>query len=260
MCQSPLLRSRTHLYQQRYFVRSNIDRDIIFCNIAMDFLKRLFPNHSGKSQQVPNGYTEKDAAPVAPDDSTIGVVRSIPGHQQVNETALVQSHQNTDIQNTLNINNANQQICMQISNVNSLHLGSVYNINNNRSSNCKPNKIGKEKKFNKKTTTIDVMMNSFAEPNHRMLDTVSTHLGGGWKQVMRVLGFSEGQISQSELDNQVHGTKEIIYQLLLDWVSNADDEIRTLGYLTKVLWNCGQHECVYRMKSTWKQEMESNKC
>ncbi|XP_013107116.1 protein immune deficiency [Stomoxys calcitrans] len=233
----------------------------------MDFFKRFLPNYlgSGRNAQSPNGLTEKDAAPVTPEnmataDRTLQLRSPDNNHNYDNDTIMMESQRNADVQNTLNVHNANQQVNVQISNVSSVHLGSSINVNvGGTVSSEKKIRNAIEKKFNKKTRTIDTMMKSRAEPSHKMLDTVATHLGSGWKQVMRHLEFSEGQISQSELDNQVHGTKEIIYQLLLDWVNNADDEIRTLGYLTSILWNCGHRECVYRMRQTWREELDSQK-
>lgn len=126
--------------------------------------------------------------------------------------------------NTMNVHNAQQQLVMQFSNANNVHFGSVYNFNNNtsntsaggidsRKSSCCADDagvVGLETKrltgtMTKKTTSIVAMMQSQEEPNHRMLDTISTHLGEGWKDVMRNLGHSEGQVAQALIDHQMHG-------------------------------------------------------
>ncbi|XP_073835175.1 death domain-containing immune deficiency protein [Musca autumnalis] len=216
----------------------------------MDFNK----NSESKSEE--GTYNEKDAAPVNISEETTAL--------DVRQNTVSDRMPQLSQHNAINVHNDNQRVLMQISNVNSVHLGHIINMNSGSAygpipPNCDkvpPSKKGSSKtnKFNKKTTTIDLMMNSLERPTHKIIDTAATHLGAGWKEVMRMLGFSDGQISQSELDNHLHGTKETIYQLLQDWVRNADDEACTIGYLTNVLWKSGQCECVYRMKNVYKSE------
>ncbi|XP_037950214.1 protein immune deficiency [Teleopsis dalmanni] len=171
--------------------------------------------------------------------------------------------------NTMNVHNAQQQLVMQFSNVNKLHFGSVYNFNGNTNNANNPRKLSVDesgatmsssadsgkRQTPRKTTSVVVMMQSQEEPNHRILDTIATHLGEGWKQVMRELGLSDGQIEQAIIDHQMHGgIKEVIYQLLLQWQRNADDGCGTLGRITALLWELNHRDCVLRMKLVWKQE------
>ncbi|XP_054739510.1 protein immune deficiency [Anastrepha obliqua] len=179
---------------------------------------------------------------------------------------------------TMNVHNAQQQMVMQFSNIKQLHFGSVYNINSNISgiatnSSCKNSKTDEattprssnvpentRRQYPRKTTTIVTMMQSREEPNHRILETISTHLGEGWKHVMRELGLSEGQIEQSLIDHQMHGgIKEVIYQLLLQWIRDADDNVATLGYITTLLWESNHRDCVQRMKLVYKSDGDRRK-
>lgn len=82
------------------------------------------------------------------------------------------------------------------------------------------------------------------------MDIVSTHLGEGWRDVIRLLGFSEGQIEQLFEDNYARGIKEVIYGFLLDYSRN--DEQASVGHLTRLLWKTGRRECVVILKEYWK--------
>lgn len=94
------------------------------------------------------------------------------------------------------------------------------------------------------------MMKSTEELSHRTMDVISTHLGEGWRDVVRQLGFSDGQIGQLYEENYAKGIKEVIYQFLLDYSRNDDDA--SLGHISRLLWRSGQRECVYILKEYWK--------
>lgn len=85
---------------------------------------------------------------------------------------------------------------------------------------------------------------------YRTMDVVSTHLGQGWRDVARHLGFSDGQIEQLFEENHPKGIKEVIYQFLLDYSRNDDNA--SLGHLTRILWKNGNKETVYILKECWK--------
>lgn len=94
------------------------------------------------------------------------------------------------------------------------------------------------------------MMKSTDELTHRACDVISTHLGEGWRNVIRELGFSDGRIEQMYEENQVKGIKEVIYQFLLEFSRNDDNG--TLGNVSRLLWKCGHKETVYILKEYWK--------
>ncbi|XP_034477140.1 protein immune deficiency [Drosophila innubila] len=204
-----------------------------------------------------------------PNYNSMDVVQSA----QIPGSALVNSNSNSSIgnnntMNTMNVHSAQQQVVMNFSNASNLHFGSVYNFNKNLSANSsrKSSTSNTEegaaavtmspdgkRQLPRKTVSIVTMMQSQDEPDVRLLDTVATHLGEGWKQVMRQLGHSEGQIEQAIIDHQMHGNiKEVIYQLLLQWLRGADDGVATVGRLTTLLWETQHRECVQRMKLVWK--------
>lgn len=98
------------------------------------------------------------------------------------------------------------------------------------------------------------MMHSAEPLQHRHMDLVATHLGEGWRDIIRLLGFSDGQIEQMYEDHYARGIKEVIYGFLLDWQRN--EEHACVGQLVKLLWRHGRRECVYILKAYWKSEQQ----
>ncbi|EDV55081.1 protein immune deficiency [Drosophila erecta] len=209
--------------------------------------------------------------PTASADLTESVLREL-SDPNYNSMDVVQSANipgtlsNAQTNNTMNVHSAQQQVVMNFSNASNLHFGSVYNFNQSLSA-CSSRKgstsateesvaspEGKPRpSAARKTTSIVAMMQSQEEPDMRLLDVVSTHLGEGWKQVMRDLGQSEGQIDQAIIDHQMHGNiREVIYQLLLQWVRSSENGVATVGRLTTLLWESQHRDCVQRMKLVWK--------
>lgn len=181
-----------------------------------------------KAKEVGNiGSIERDAVPVIENSAAVAdlssvVIRDVSGGHDLESSSydsgsVYPSSTNNAI-NTINVHNEDQRFSMQFSNVHSVHLGSTFNINSGVVSSMdaykKSKKFKSKPSFSKKTRSIETMMHSKAEPTHRILDTIATHLGKGYRKVMRALGYSNGQISQSELDNHMHGTKEVILCML----------------------------------------------
>ncbi|KAI8038483.1 protein immune deficiency [Drosophila gunungcola] len=209
--------------------------------------------------------------PTASADLTESVLREL-SDPNYNSMDVVQSANipgtvsNAQTNNTMNVHSAQQQVVMNFSNASNLHFGSVYNINQNLSASSSrkgstsateeavAQPEGKQRSTAaRKTVSIVTMMQSQEEPDVRLLDVVSTHLGEGWKQVMRDLGQSEGQIDQAIIDHQMHGNiREVIYQLLLQWVRSSENGVATVGRLTTLLWESQHRDCVQRMKLVWK--------
>ncbi|KAL9913155.1 uncharacterized protein ACN2A1_000733 [Glossina fuscipes fuscipes] len=114
------------------------------------------------------------------------------------DTRLLEIQNNLESRiNNMNVQNSQQHIVMEFSNINKLHIGSVYNVHNENNANNKRKNVPADHIYdrNRKTTTIVAMMQSQEEPSHRIIDTIATRLVEGWKMVMRELGFSDGQIS-----------------------------------------------------------------
>lgn len=55
------------------------------------------------------------------------------------------------------------------------------------------------------------MMLSDATLEREVIDLIATHLGEGWRGVIRHLGFSEGELDQMVEDHHHQGVKEVHY-------------------------------------------------
>ncbi|KAL5285802.1 imd family protein [Megaselia abdita] len=149
---------------------------------------------------------------------------------------------------TTNVANTQGAVVMQFSNIQGLHIGAVNNINLQQQQSNRNDEVRKTRR----TRTIENMMHSNEDVDEKMLRIVSSNLGEGWQFVIRELGLTDPIIEQANMDFSVYGVKEVIYQLLLDWKNNADDDKCSLGLLTKILWKLNHRECVHQMKETWK--------
>ncbi|XP_055917282.1 protein immune deficiency [Eupeodes corollae] len=183
-----------------------------------------------------------------------------------NSNSQVVAHQPTNngiapttiTNNQMAVQNTQGQVVMQFSNVNGLQFGSNYTFNSGKlepalSTSENSSKLVPTNGRPRRTRTIEAMMKSSEELDHKMMVVISTHLGEGWKNVLRDLNFTDGQIEQSIIDNQIHGgVREVIYQLLLGWTNNAEEGEATLGVITQILWKSNHRELVHKMKEIWK--------
>uniref|UniRef100_A0A1B0GLN5 Death domain-containing protein n=1 Tax=Lutzomyia longipalpis TaxID=7200 RepID=A0A1B0GLN5_LUTLO len=155
----------------------------------------------------------------------------------------------------------NTQACnvFQFTNVNNLHIGSVFNITTEaggaeggRRTSPRPRVTENGERIFRKTPSIDAMMKSQERLEHEHIEIIATHLGEDWRNVARDLGYSQGQIDQLLEDNHINGIKEVIYQMILGWTQ--DDTTATLGRITEILWRRRPHqEVVYYLKEYWKR-------
>uniref|UniRef100_A0A1B0D139 Uncharacterized protein n=2 Tax=Phlebotomus papatasi TaxID=29031 RepID=A0A1B0D139_PHLPP len=149
----------------------------------------------------------------------------------------------------------NTQACnvFQFTNVNNLHIGSVFNIT------TEPERISPRSRRSqdgervfRKTPSIDAMMKSQEKLEHEHIEIIAMHLGEDWRNVARDLGYSQGQIDQLLEDHHITGVKEVIYQMILGWTQ--EDTTATLGRITEILWRRRPHqEVVYHLKEYWKK-------
>lgn len=181
--------------------------------LLMFFVKKFF-NSNSKSNKTNKDVDslESDAMPV---DSTNLALQSNSINQSRNTNYFSTESNDASLafeSNTTNVNNVNQQVVVQFSNISGLQIGSTYNINNNIKKpdiNNEKIKTNKSKTKYPKTITIDAMMKSQDEPSRDILNEIASHLGSDYKNFMRELGFSEGQISAKTIDHSVYGIKEV---------------------------------------------------
>lgn len=87
-------------------------------------------------------------------------------------------------------------------------------------------------------------MNSHDAVTKKDIMFVSGNIGEGWRNLFRMLDYIEAQIDQFYESHIQKGVKEVIYQLLLDWIQNEADNA-TFSKLTNALWNSDHKEVVY---------------
>ncbi|CAG9816554.1 unnamed protein product [Phaedon cochleariae] len=129
-------------------------------------------------------------------------------------------------------------VIINVNNSKSVHVGDTHVHNYN----------GLEKQ--KKTEIIETAAIRSLKMNAKLLTRddllfVASHIDSSWKDVARDLHFSEGQISQFISDHHQSGTKEVIFQVLLDWYQNTPDEA-TVSNLSTILWKNNQKDVVKR--------------
>ncbi|XP_046419440.1 protein immune deficiency [Neodiprion fabricii] len=79
---------------------------------------------------------------------------------------------------------------------------------------------------------------------------IKSHIGYGWRDVARKLGYSEGQVEQFEENYKDNGIAEVVYKLLLDW-KQAKAEDAQLGQLISIIWSCREYDCAEQLADSY---------
>ncbi|EFA11587.1 protein immune deficiency [Tribolium castaneum] len=138
---------------------------------------------------------------------------------------------------------------INISNANGIHVGSNYNVYLSNKSETQS-----QQQHYIVTEAIRGLFHSDVPVDRKDLIFLSPHINEHWRTMARALDFSDGQVSQFYEDYIRSGVKEVIYQLLLDWIQNEAD-CATVGKLSKVLWDTNQQDAVQR----WSEYVIKNK-
>nr|CAH7739153.1 unnamed protein product [Callosobruchus chinensis] len=140
---------------------------------------------------------------------------------------------------TIQANNS-QATIININNSKDVHVGDTiyYNVN-------EAFEASKPREHIEETSAIRNLFSSREPVSRDDLLFVSSHVNGTWQDVGRALNYSEGQLEQLVLDHSSYGVKEVIYQMLLDWMQNEPSRA-TKGNLSKVLWEQSQKSVVKR--------------
>lgn len=132
-----------------------------------------------------------------------------------------------------------QATIINISYSNGVHVGDQYVYNATERSEKSSTKI-------KETNAIRTLKKSQKPLETDDLLFIAEHMNESWKDTMRELNFSDGQIEQCVLDHHHMGTKEVIYQLLLSW-TQSNPENANFATLCTTLWNNNQQDSVKRL-------------
>lgn len=126
-----------------------------------------------------------------------------------------------------------------------VHFGTVNNYNYSTStSECKESKSHNDEISC--TTEIKRVLNCRALASKTHCELVAEHLGLAWRNIGLKLGYTNGQLDRFYEDNKTNGLKEVIYQMLLDWMQEGADQA-TLGRLAIILWDSQQKIIVQRL-------------
>ncbi|KAK5639609.1 hypothetical protein RI129_012101 [Pyrocoelia pectoralis] len=177
---------------------------------------------------------ETDASPNAPipDEKIIGEKESNGGRQPLYSSKKGHSKPKRNSCNTT-------QNIVNVHNCNGVHFGTSVTV---------------EAKTDKKVRQKPKVMTELVSKLTQNEDTltleirllVKKYVGENWKDVFRILGYSEGEITQVELQHNVYGIGEVVYQLLIDWSQNKPKEAK-LGKLVSALWNAGEVDVVEKI-------------
>lgn len=132
-----------------------------------------------------------------------------------------------------------QATVINITNSNGIHVGDQFVYNANERSDSRAKKI-------KETDAIRTLKKSQTLLNKDDFMFVAKHMNESWKDAIRKLKYSDGQIEQYVIDHHHLGIKEVIFQLLLSWSQNEPEEA-TVGNLATILWSNNQQDVVKRL-------------
>lgn len=141
---------------------------------------------------------------------------------------------------------------INVSNSSGVHIGNVHNYSlftngsKDKENDSFKNKHSQTAGAEVRTPEVKQILSSEKLMKRGHIDIVATHLGGGWRDVGMKLGYSNGQLDHFYADFKHIGTKEVVYQLLLDWTRTNPQECH-IGKLTTILWESDQYDVVHRL-------------
>ncbi|XP_077291613.1 death domain-containing immune deficiency protein [Arctopsyche grandis] len=203
-------------------------------------------------EQVCPSQIQTDAVPVSPRPSP----PKGPTPQNASSTSSTSSA--SPLLSTIN----GASVCspgtsINISNCNYIQFGNslVYNTTqtviqgqSQKGQHCKTNGFSKSKSP-EKSLSIQLLMDSKQEVSIKYMTLISKNLGEGWRNIFRSMGYKDGFIETIVESHKQEGISEVIYQMLLDWIRNPekDEEERTIGELSTILWDSEKYELVEQL-------------
>lgn len=131
---------------------------------------------------------------------------------------------------------------VHVTNSTGVHIGNIYNYG--KAKDLGPPVIETEK--------IKSLKNSTKPVDEKDINEIANHMVKGWKNTFRTLGYKEGQIYGSEY-RHVRDKKEIVYDLLKDWIQDKGPKKATVGVLTQALWETEQRIAVKEWSDRYDQ-------
>jgi len=198
------------------------------------------------SQNVNIENLTTDACPSPPRDENESNMNTIPEEKVREEPPLYTGFKKRKTKARKTPTHAVAHIT-NINNSNGIHIGSNFTINMGNSQTTERENI--DKKIIRKTDAICKLLERSDPVTKEIISFVSEHIGKNWKVAARALGYSDGQLYQFEENNNLKGIREVVYQILLDWIQNKPEEAK-VGVLFSTLWDSSEKDVVQRMAHT----------
>jgi len=141
-------------------------------------------------------------------------------------------------------------VVYNISNSNGIHIGSDIQmtfVQNSPTTKAQP--APKENKI------IRGLLESKQPVTRDHIRLIAPHVGQNWRQVGRRLKLTDGRLEQIDQDYHKEGMKEVVYQILLEWMRVNGSDAR-VGDLTNALWISSEHSAVRKLEE-WGKESSS---
>ncbi|XP_021914616.1 receptor-interacting serine/threonine-protein kinase 1 isoform X2 [Zootermopsis nevadensis] len=138
-------------------------------------------------------------------------------------------------------------VVYQISNSNGIRIGPDVNLTIVQNS-----PSTKTQSAPKENRTIRGLQESKQQVTREHIRLVAPHVGEHWREVGRTLNLTDGRLEQIEQDHYKEGMREVVYQVLLEWIRVNASEAR-LGELTNALWKSAEYSAVKKL-AEWAKE------
>ncbi|PNF40266.1 hypothetical protein B7P43_G06525 [Cryptotermes secundus] len=138
-------------------------------------------------------------------------------------------------------------VVYKISHSNGIHIGPDLNLTIVQNSpSAKAQSAPKENRITRS------LLESKQQVTREHIRLVAPHVGEHWREVGRMLNLTDGRLEQIEQDRYKEGMREVVYQILLEWIRvNASDA--RLGELTNALWKSAEYSAVKKL-AEWAKE------
>ncbi|XP_069682143.1 protein immune deficiency-like [Periplaneta americana] len=139
-------------------------------------------------------------------------------------------------------------VVYHISHSSGIHFGPDYNVTIVQNA----SKTKSSQSTPKETETIRELRRSKQKVTRDHIGAVAPHVGENWRDVGRTLNLTEGRIEQIKQDFYAEGMKEVVFQMILEWVRTNASEA-TVQELTNSLWNCSEYSAVKKLAEWYKE-------
>ena len=122
----------------------------------------------------------------------------------------------------------------------------VYKLNNYQNIHSTTSDKSDKKTPKQMTVNIKALSKSEKAITKNDILIIKEHMGNGWKEVAKKIGFTQGEIDQLLEDNKHKKISEVIFNLLTQWKSQHTKDA-TIGKLVLAMWTSEEYECVEKL-------------